>query len=407
MSQPEAEEAASSGRTAQQQALIAIVQVLALAVWFSASAVVPALQQEWGITALEAVWLTASTQIGFVIGAVSSAVLNLADRVPVRLLLAASAALAAVCTALLAVLPVDYPMAIVLRALTGVCLAGVYPVGMKMMVSWSAASRRGLLMGILLAALTLGSSIPHLLGTLPMAWRPLLGAGAGLTMIGALLALGARPGPHLQRSRSRLQPGYVLEMFRDPVQRRVNLGYFGHMWELYALWTWAPLFVIASGAAEPSSAALGLGVFLAMGVAGVAGCIAGGWAADRWGRRVAARTALAVSGLCCLASPFAFSLPWPVLLAFGCVWGASVIADSGVFSTMLSEATEQRYVGTALTAQTAIGFLLTVVSIQLIPLVAAATGWQFAFLVLVLGPVAGVIAFSRAAGRRGTQQGSG
>ncbi|GAA1210088.1 MFS transporter [Prauserella alba] len=377
----------------QRRIAIAAVQVLGLAVWFSMSAVVPTLRVEWGISAAAAVWLTASVQIGFVVGAVGSAALNLADRVRPHLLLAGSAASAAVCTVVLALLAGGMATALPLRFLTGVFLAGVYPVGMKLMVSWSGQSGRGVSMGMLIAALTVGSSVPHLIagfGSLP--WRSVLLAAAALGGLGALVAITVvRPGPHLGAGSPLPNPRYALTMFTERRPRLANLGYFGHMWELYALWTWIPTFLLARDAPDAPQV-VELVVFATMGLAGAAGCFLGGWVSDRFGRSPAAVSALAVSGACCLFSPLALDAPPVVLVVFCAVWGAAVIADSGVFSVSLSETADSRYVGTALTAQTAIGFALTVVSIQVVPLAAAVVGWQFAFLALVPGPVIGALA---------------
>lgn len=380
----------------RQRALIALVQVLTLATWFSASAVVPSLQIEWGISLGTAVWLTASTQLGFVAGAVISAALNLADRWSPPLLLAASAAGAALSTVAVATVASGVATAVPLRFLTGVFLAGVYPVGMKLMASWT-REHRGLWFGILIGALTLGSALPHLIGTLTLPWRGVLLAAAALAATGAVISvLALRAGPYLARSTARLNPAYALQMFRERGPRLVNLGYFGHMWELYALWTWFPTFLVMTGAV---SGAVGVGVFLSMGVGGVAGCLLGGWAADRFGRRVTAGIALVVSGLCCLLSPLLPALGPVAALAVATVWGAAVIADSGVFSTMLSERVDPQYAGTALTTQTAIGFAITIVTIQIVPLIAQVVGWNAALLVLALGPIAGVVSLARL-GRR-------
>ncbi|WP_181407522.1 MFS transporter [Nocardioides sambongensis] len=379
-----------------QRALIALVQVLALAVWFSVSAVVPSLQADWGISTGQAVWLTGTVQLGFVTGALVSTLLNLADRVPPHLLMAASAALAAATTYTVAAAVDSFGPALAPRFLTGVFLAGVYPVGMKLTASWAGPTGRGTAMGLMIGALTLGSALPHLVGglaTLP--WRDVLRVTAGIASAGALVALVAvRPGPQLATGPVTLHPRYAIEMFRESGPRRVNLGYFGHMWELYALWTWVPLFVAHAAGASAPDAEDRLLVFTTMGVCGLLGCLVGGWAADRFGRTPAAVTALSVSGACCLLSPLAYVAPLPLLAVFCGVWGASVIADSGVFSTALSEVADQRFIGTALSAQTALGFALTVVSIQLVPVLADASGWQYAFLLLVPGPVLGVLAMT-------------
>jgi MFS family permease len=383
-----------------QRGAIAAVQVLGLAVWFSMSAVVPSLRDDWGLTPGAAVWLTASVQVGFVAGAVASTALNLADRLPPQRLLAASAAAAAACTVLLALCADGLGTAVPLRFTTGVFLAGVYPTGMKLMASWAGSAGRGRTMGVLIAALTLGSTLPHLiagLGSLP--WRGVLltAAAAGLTGAAVALLL-VRPGPHAASAAPARNPRYALTMFAQRGPRLANLGYFGHMWELYALWTWIPSFLLAASATGEPPGSVETTVFLTMGIGGAVGCLLGGWAADRFGRPPAAMSALLLSGLCCLASPLLFHAPPLMLFAFCTLWGAAVIADSGVFSTSLSEVADQRYIGTALTGQTAIGFALTVVSIQLTPLLAETIGWRYAFLLLAPGPLAGALAM-RALGR--------
>jgi len=366
-----------------------------MAVWFSASAVVPALASQWHLSAGAAAWLTAPVQAGFVLGAVVSATLGLADRMRPHLLAAGCAASAAACTLAMALFA-DGPLAAVpLRFATGAFLAGVYPVGMKLMASWSRPAGRALAMGVLVGSLALGSALPHLIdGLWRLNWRAVLAAAAAAAFCAAIIA-GAlvRPGPQFPSGDGTRRPRYALAMFADRGPRLVNLGYFGHMWELYALWTWLPTFLVVSRTTMtglPTSAGpgqAGIDAFLAIGVAGLAGCLLGGWAADRLGRIVTAAAALSVSGACCLLSPLFFTAGRPLLLAFAAVWGAAVIADSGVFSTLLSELADRRYVGTALTAQTAIGFLLTVVTIQLIPLLATVTGWRYAFVALAAGPM--------------------
>ncbi|EMY35205.1 transport protein [Arthrobacter crystallopoietes BAB-32] len=380
-----------------QRTLIAIVQVMALAVWFSASAVVPSLQLEWQISPAAAVWITASTQVGFVLGALASALANLADRLRPDWLLAWAAGGAAASTAVFALWTNDLAIAVLLRFATGVFLAGVYPVGMKLMASWSSPAQRGRAFGLLIGALTLGSALPHLIGAFQLPWQAVLLVAACVTLGGGILCAAAvRPGPLFESRSVRLDPGFVLRLLRNRAQRLVNISYFGHMWELYALWTWLPSFMLASHSQTSQSGwSIGATVFFCIGVAGVAGCVIGGWAADRHGRAKTAGLSLALSGACCLASVAAFNAPWPVLAVFASLWGAAVIADSGVFSTLLTEVTEPEHVGTALTLQTSLGFLVTIVSIQIVPVISGLVGWQYAFLVLFAGPLAGVAALSR------------
>lgn len=383
----------------RQRLLIATVQILGLSVWFSATAVVPSLTTEWDLSPTTAVWLTASVQIGFVCGAVASAALNLADRVPATRLMAVSAAGAAIATMVLALTANSVAQAVPLRFLTGVFLAGIYPVGMKLTASWSQTTDRARAFGLLIGALTLGSALPHLisgLGQLP--WRAVMGSASILAFLAAIVTvIGIDVGPNMPTGTATPNPRYALTMFRDRGPRLANIGYFGHMWELYALWTWMALYLTHSVTRRPDDAGtpIELLTFAAIGIAGFAGCVLGGAAADRYGRSRAAATAMVVSGTCCLASPLAFGAPLWVTIPFLAVWGISVIADSGVFSTALSETADPRYVGTALTAQTAVGFLLTVVTIQAVPVIAELVGWQYAFLILAPGPLVGAMAMSR------------
>lgn len=398
----------SHRRGGVQRALIAAVQVLGLAVWFSATAVGPTLQREWSLGTAALVWLTSSVNVGFAMGAVASTVLKLADRFRPEMLLAVCATGAATATGILAFSVNGLGPAIVLRFLTGVFLAGIYPVGMKLMVSWSEPKKRGKAFGILIGALTVGSAVPHLIGAVgPLPWRQVMGLSALLALVAAIFAIAwIRVGPHAECGRESAGSISITAIFRNPRPRMANFGYFGHMWELYALWAWLPMYIMMSKEERGIVQLMetGLTIFVTMGIGGVVGALIGGWAADKWGRPQAAAAALAISGTCCLASPLMFGSNGTVLFVFLFVWGAAVIADSGVFSTMLSEAVDQRSVGTALTTQTAIGFLLTVISIQLVPLLAGIAGWQYAFLLLLPGPVAGVLAMKKFASLKSTNQ---
>ncbi len=382
----------------RQRGLIALVEILGLSVWFSAAAVGPSLRAEWGFGSAAVGWMTASVQIGFAVGAVVATVLNLVDRVEPQRLLAAGAATAAGCTVAFAFFAHGLCQAISLRFLTGVALAAVYPVGMKLMASWSESFDRGRWFGILIAALTLGSAFPQLIsGLTALPWRTVMCVAAAMSGAGAIIAwVAIVPGPQLDTRAVTPRPGYVITMLAERGPRLTNVGYFGHMWELYAVWTWLSMFILNGRHQRGDAMATVTAVitFGAIGVAGAAGCLLGGWASDRFGRSPTAVAALVTSGACCIASPLFFTAPTAALVPFLLLWGGSVIADSGVFSTTLSENADKQFVGTALTAQIAVGFLLTTVTVQLVPLAADILGWQYAFLLLAPGPVIGAVAMA-------------
>jgi len=374
-----------------------------MSVWFTASAVTEPLRLRWGLDASTAAWLTSSVQLGFVAGTALSALLNLADLVPERALFAGSALAAAAANAALLLAPGLGP-ALAARFFTGLFLAGVYPPAMKMVATWFRRGR-GLAIGTVVGALTVGKAMPYLVKALEGASvdAVVLTASAAAVVAAVLVAVGYRPGPYpFPRRRFSWRLVGVLLRHRETVL--ATSGYLGHMWELYAMWGWVPAFLAAALAARGGDAVAShrLADWLAFGAiaSGGAGCLWGGWAADRAGRERVVQQALAASGICCLAVGLTFGAPPWVLAALTWVWGFFVVADSAQFSALVTEVAPQDAVGTALTLQTSIGFLLTMVTLQLVPKVAAVVGWQWAFPVLALGPLAGIAAIRRLAAER-------
>ncbi len=322
--------------------------------------------------------------------------LNLADVFPSRWYFAASALLAALANALFGFAP-GFAAALGWRFATGMCLAGVYPPAMKMAATWFRQGR-GLAIGTIVAALTVGKATPYLLHALPEATPDtiVVAATGAATLAALLVATGYREGPRpfVRRPFSWTLVGSVV---RHRETRLATAGYLGHMWELYAMWTWVPAYLAASAVASASAVpawVLDLSGFAVIAVGGL-GCLWGGWAAGRIGYRAVVTRAMLLSGICSLAAGPAFPAPFAIVFALALVWGFFVVADSAQFSALVTEVAPPHAVGTALTLQTSIGFLLTIVTIQLVPALVGVAGWRWSVGVLALGPAVGIAAIRR------------
>jgi MFS family permease len=369
--------------------------VLAMSTWFSAAAVLPQLREEWGLSAGEGAWLTISVQLGFVFGAVAAALLNLSDVFAPQRVLLWGALGAAIANAGLAL--AQGPLAAMpLRFLTGVCLAQVYPPALKVMATWFREGR-GAALGILVGALTVGSALPHLVnGIGGLEWQTVVLVTSVLTVGGGLIGGLLVPDGPFPFPRAVFDPRQAGQVLTNRGVRLASLGYFGHMWELYAMWAWFAVFIGAALEADgdPSATAAAIATFAVIGIGGV-GCWVGGLIGDRWGRTTTTALMMSVSALCALTIGLLFDAPIWALLAVGLVWGFTVVADSAQFSTMVTELADQAYVGTALTLQLALGFTLTVATIWLIPVLEDEAGWRWAFAVLAPGPLLGILAMLR------------
>jgi MFS family permease len=375
-------------------ALLSLALVFSMSPWFSATAVIPQLSGVWNLSPSAAAWLTIAVQLGFVAGALASGLLNLSDVFSARHVMLTGAIGASLVNFLL--IFADGPaLAIALRVATGFFLAGVYPPALKLMATWY-RKRRGRALGVLVGALTLGSALPHLVNGLGgLEWRTVIFATSIFTLLGGLVAgfaVAEGPAPF---PRAPFDPRQVSRIFSTRGVRLASLGYFGHMWELYAMWAWFLVFLSSAvGRPDSISSTAAYGTFSVIGI-GALGCWFGGVLGDNWGRTKTTALMMAISGSCAILIGFLARGPFWLLLSIALLWGFTVVADSAQFSTIVTELADQSYVGTALTVQLAIGFTLTVATIWLIPLLESRLGWRWAFAFLVPGPFLGIIAMLR------------
>jgi MFS family permease len=385
----------------RQLVVIAGGLLLAFAPWFSASAVAPLLAAEWNTTRLDLPLLTVAVQFGFAAGALALAGTGAADAVSARWLFAVGAAIAGAGNLGFALVTDGPTNALIWRFATGIGLAAVYPIALKMLAGWF-RRERGFAIGILIGALTVGSALPHLFRAFGVSagadWRATVAAASAAALIGGLLvAVAGRSGP-FEPPAARFSPRIAAAALREPSVRLANLGYLGHMWELYAMWTWLPLFIAASfaaaGASDPAGASLAS--FAVVAIGGI-GCAVAGALADRLGRTTLTIAAMAGSGISAIVVGLLFGADPIVVTLVSLAWGLTVIADSAQFSAAVSELAPIGTAGSALSIQLAGGFVLTGVTILGIGLLDPQDGttWRLAFWLLALGPAVGIVAMWR------------
>ncbi|OXS72164.1 MFS transporter [Lysinibacillus sp. KCTC 33748] len=373
---------------------IGLSELCALSLWYSASVIAPELITIWELGSNSEAWLSASIPIGFVIGALFSSYFGVADRFNPRKVFAISAFLGALLNTLLILVDSGF-FGILLRILTGITLAGVYPIAVKMLSQWF-PEKRGFAIGILIAALTLGSSLPHFVVMFfsSLSWKLVIICSSVLALLSAIIVTFMLEDAPVTPQKTPFSFKLIKKVMLNKPVMLANYGYFGHMWELYAMWTWLPAFLTASfiiNSSETPYWFIALSSFMSIGIAGGVGCVVGGLISDKIGRANLTIISMVISAICSIVIGFTYGQSIWLTLIISIIWGMSVISDSAQFSAAVSEIAEVEYVGTALTFQMCIGFLVTIFSINLIPIIQRIIGWEWVFTILAIGPILGIL----------------
>ncbi|BBO73939.1 membrane protein [Desulfosarcina widdelii] len=373
--------------------VIVFSQFAGTSIWFSGNAVLTELVQAGSAGSSLSGWITGAVQIGFITGTLVFAFFSISDRFSPRLVFLLCTVAGALFNLSIIIACTSLVTLLLLRFAAGFFLAGIYPVGMKIAAGWYEKGL-GNALGFLIGALVLGTAFPHLLkgGFSALSWQAVMAVSSGVCLFGGLLmALLVPDGPYLKTAPV-FDPRALTALFRRRLLRAAALGYFGHMWELYTLWAFVPVFLGAYASQNPD-VFLNLPVwsFAIIGI-GSLGCIVGGMLSIRHGSAVVAAVQLAVSGLCCLLSPLIFALSPQLFLSLMLLWGITVVGDSPQFSAMVARTAPGELVGSALTLVNCIGFSITVVSLAVVQWLATAVPLQYLLMVLAVGPAAGLIA---------------
>lgn len=376
---------------------IALAEVLTMSAWFAVPAAGPDISQAWRLSPGDLAALTVATQTGFVVGLLMLAMSGVNDIVAARRILVVAALATAGANAALLLADGRLDVAFVIRFGVGISLAAFYPTGMKVVASWYDRSR-GMAIGVVVGALTLGTASPHLVAGLGAGhdWRIVIALASVASLAAALISLTlVREGPFRTRA-LRFDGRAAFRGLRDPAMRLANIAYFGHMWEVYGMWAWIPAYLLATFAVHGIGSGAAASVIAAVAIgAGAVGCVLSGALGDRYGRTTVISVAMAVSGVCAALAGVLFGADPFLISVLAVVWGVAVIADSPHFSAAVTELAPPDRVGTSLSMQMAVGYLLSAVSIQVIPMLADVMGWTVAFLVLAAGPAVGLVAVLR------------